>query len=103
MSNPKKRKSTPKPLWYFYVIRTMDNFLYAGVTTDVDRRYSQHASGVKGAKYLSAHKPAGIVMSKTIGTRSMAQKVEYRFKQLDKKQKELIVKNGTLDLDNFIA
>ena len=37
--------------WYLYLIRTADNKLYTGITTDVERRYQQHQSG-KGAKAL---------------------------------------------------
>ncbi len=37
--------------WYLYLIRTADNALYTGITTDVQRRYKQHQSG-KGAKAL---------------------------------------------------
>ncbi|CDL29320.1 FIG137864: putative endonuclease containing a URI domain [Escherichia coli ISC7] len=33
------------------MIRTADNKLYTGITTDVERRYQQHQSG-KGAKAL---------------------------------------------------
>ncbi|EDM2309692.1 GIY-YIG nuclease family protein, partial [Salmonella enterica] len=37
--------------WYLYLIRTADNALYTGITTDVARRYRQHQTG-KGAKAL---------------------------------------------------
>lgn len=37
--------------WFLYLIRTADNKLYTGITTDVERRYQQHQSG-KGAKAL---------------------------------------------------
>lgn len=37
--------------WFLYLIRTADNALYTGITTDVARRYQQHQSG-KGAKAL---------------------------------------------------
>ena len=38
-------------LWSLYLIRTADNRLYTGITTDVARRFMQHQSG-KGAKAL---------------------------------------------------
>ena len=31
--------------WHLYVIRTVDGCLYAGIATDVRRRYREHASG----------------------------------------------------------
>ena len=37
--------------WFLYLIRTADNRLYTGITTDVPRRFRQHQAG-KGAKAL---------------------------------------------------
>jgi putative endonuclease len=37
--------------WFLYLIRTADNRLYTGITTDVARRFCQHQDG-KGAKAL---------------------------------------------------
>ena len=86
--------------WYFYVIRTVDNSLYAGITTDVERRYQEHASGgAKAARFLRAHPPKALVFKRRIGSRSLALKVEYRFKQLTKQDKELIVRAGKMRVD----
>ena len=86
--------------WYLYVIRTGDGFLYAGITTDVSRRYREHASGgPKAARFLRAHPPEELVFKRRIGTRSLALKVEYRFKQLRKRDKEAIIRTGRLRFD----
>jgi putative endonuclease len=37
--------------WFLYLVRTEDDKLYTGITTDVERRFHQHQSG-KGAKAL---------------------------------------------------
>jgi len=37
--------------WFLYLVRTADNALYTGITTDVPRRFLQHQTG-KGAKAL---------------------------------------------------
>ena len=86
--------------WYFYVIRTVDNSLYAGITTDVERRYQEHAKGkAKAARYLRAHPPKALVFKRRIGSRSLALKVEYRFKQLTKMDKEVIISAGKMRVD----
>jgi putative endonuclease len=86
--------------WYLYVVRTVDKYLYAGVSTDVERRFAEHLrQGRKTARYLRAHKPRRLVFSQTIGDRSLALKVEYRFKQLTRAQKERIVRAGRLCFD----
>lgn len=47
--------------YYVYMIRCTDNSLYTGITTDVKRRFAEHASGgPKGAKYTKKHAPKEI-------------------------------------------
>jgi putative endonuclease len=78
--------------WYLYIVRTVDNFMYAGISTDVPRRFREHcAQGKKTAKYLLAHKPLSLAFSQALGDRSLALKVEYHFKELSKKDKDGIV------------
>ena len=87
-------------IWHLYVIRTVDQYLYAGVSTDVQRRFAEHlGQGRKCARYLRAHRPARLVFFQAIGSRSLALKVEYRFKQLTRAQKEGIVRAGRLCFD----
>ena len=86
--------------WHLYVIRTVDGSLYAGITTDVRRRYREHASGgPNAAKFLRANPPSELVFRRRIGSRSLALKVEYRFKRLAKRNKEAIIRMGTLRFD----
>ena len=87
-------------LWHLYIVRTIDNFLYAGISTDVQRRFKEHlAQGRKTAKYLFAHKPQSLAFSLPVGDRALASKVEYYFKQLSKKEKENIVASQKLVFD----
>ena len=86
--------------WHLYVIRTVDGCLYAGITTDVRRRYQEHATGSpKAARFLRAKPPKELVFKRRIGSRSLALKVEYRFKQLPKRDKEAVIRAGKLRLD----
>lgn len=81
--------------WSIYIIRCADNSLYTGITTDVNRRFSQHEKG-SGAKYLKTRRPFVLVFQQTVGDRSQASKLEYAVKQLPKAKKEQIV-TGELD------
>lgn len=86
--------------WYVYLVRTVDDRLYAGVTTDVARRYGEHeAQGAKAAKYLLAHRPAELAFCQEIGERSLALRVEYRLRRLSRRRKERIVERGELVFD----
>ncbi len=84
--------STSKTTWWVYIIRTVDGCLYSGVSTDVSRRFREHqAGGVRAAKYLKTHRPAALVFSLPVGSRSLAQKVEYHMKRLPRCRKDAII------------
>lgn len=87
--------------WYLYLIRTFDNRLYTGITTDVDRRFLQHQSG-KGAKALRGKGELKLAFSQLVGDRSTALRLEYRIKQLSKAQKEQLV-CGALAVEDLLA
>ncbi|MDF7681859.1 GIY-YIG nuclease family protein [Enterobacteriaceae bacterium ESL0689] len=76
--------------WFVYLIRTADNRLYTGITTDVARRFCQHQNG-KGAKALRGRGELQLVFSQKVGKHSRALQLEYRIKRLTKRQKECLV------------
>jgi putative endonuclease len=86
--------------WHLYVVRTIDGFLYAGITTDVRRRFGEHmAQGRRASGYLRAHKPLELAFTMAIGSRNLALKVEHHFKRLSKKAKERVVGAGSMTFD----
>mgnify|MGYP001793565936 CR=1 FL=1 len=80
--------------WSLYLIRTRQNTLYTGITTDVKRRLSEHQCSKQGAKYLRAKGPLQLVYSVELGSRSLASKAEYRLKRLSKAKKEAVVEKS---------
>ncbi len=87
-------------IWHLYIVRACNGALYAGITTNVRRRYQEHLSGSrKAAKFLRANPPKALVFKRRIGSCSLALKVEYRFKRLPKRDKESIVNVGRLRFD----
>jgi len=63
--------------WFLYLIRTADNRLYTGITTDVPRRFRQHQAG-KGAKALRGKGDLQLAFSHEVGEHSLALRLEYR-------------------------
>jgi putative endonuclease len=57
--------------WQVYIILCSDNSLYTGITTNMERRFRQHAEG-KGAKYFRGRQPVKIVLLESGHTRSSA-------------------------------
>ncbi|WP_459782012.1 GIY-YIG nuclease family protein [Photobacterium sp. R1] len=83
-------KRDPVPIWFVYLIRTRCNRLYCGVTTDVNRRFSEHQSGQKGARSLRGKGPLNLAWSIRIGDKRKAMQLEYKIKQLPKSVKEAL-------------
>lgn len=69
------------------MLECSDNSIYTGVTTDIDRRLSEHNNTNKGAKYTRTRRPVKLLKIFDFDTRQLACKEEYRIKQLTKKEK----------------
>jgi putative endonuclease len=72
--------------WKVYMILCSDGSLYTGITTDLERRFSEHAAGT-GAKYFRGRKPVEIAFSEGGHTRSSASRREYFLKTLSREAK----------------
>lgn len=73
--------------WTVYIIRCSDGSLYTGVTTDIERRFREHACLSKGAKYFNGRQPQEVVYSETGHTRSSACQREAAIKKLSRAEK----------------
>ncbi len=74
-----------------YMILCADKSLYTGITTDIERRFAEHAEGI-GARYTKSHLPKRIVYSEARHTHSSALIREAEIKKLTKVQKLLLCK-----------
>ena len=74
------------PIWHLYLIECTDGSYYAGISTDVARRFAQHLAG-DGARYTRSHPPVRLLGSAACGSRSAALKAELALKKLPKGQK----------------
>ena len=78
--------------WYVYIIRSANDSLYTGITTDIERRFQEHQGKTsKGAKALKGKGPLQLVWQLPATDRSQASKLEYSIKQLSKADKERLV------------
>lgn len=84
--------------WFLYVIETDGEKLYTGITTDVERRFDEHKSG-KGARFMRGRKHFQLRHQQVIGSRSLALKAEYAFKQLKRAQKLQWLEQGSIPFD----
>ena len=80
----------PVTNWFIYLVRTGAGSLYAGISTDPERRLRQHQSG-KGARALRGKGPLTLVWRQGVADKGEALRLEYRLKQQSKAFKERLV------------
>ena len=78
---------TDEKVWYLYVVRCSDQSLYAGITTDIERRVQEHNESPKGARYTRSRRPVVLITSWVYKDRSQASKAEYLFKKMSTRKK----------------
>lgn len=74
-------------MWYVYMIECQDGSLYTGVTTNIARRFQEHCSGRRGARYLRGRRLLGVVYLEKGHDRGSALRRERMLKRLEKKVK----------------
>jgi len=79
-------------MWYMYVVECNDASWYAGITTDLDRRVTEHNGSTKGAKYTKTRRPVQLIYSNKFNDRSAACKAEAAFKKLKRPEKKSYIK-----------
>lgn len=72
--------------YFAYFLRCADGSLYAGYTTDIERRVLEHNTGT-GAKYTSSKRPVELIYSEEFPSKSMAMKREAEFKSWKRAEK----------------
>lgn len=80
--------------WHVYIILCSDDTLYTGITTDLQRRFAQHASG-RGAKYFRGRKPVQVVYLESGHTHSSATTREAAIKNLARADKLSLISSET--------
>ncbi len=68
--------------WFVYLLWCADETLYTGITTDVERRVSEHNAGPPlGARYTRTRRPVRLVHVENAASRSAAAKRERAIKR----------------------
>ena len=85
--------SGTEPPWTLYLIECRcgndpagKTAYYTGITTDMQRRFSEHAAGT-GARYTRANPPLRIVATRQYPGRSAALKAEATLKKMPRQAK----------------
>ncbi len=80
--------------WEVYIVETSSGKLYTGITTDLDRRFTEHQTGNKGARFFHFSDAKSIVFRESHPNRSDATKREISIKKMTRKQKLELINRG---------
>ncbi len=72
--------------WVLYLLECNNGAYYAGITNNLEARFTAHVSG-KGARYTRANPPIKIIASKLYPDRSSASVAEAQLKKLPRHKK----------------
>ena len=79
-------------MYYVYLLRCAGGSLYAGITTDLGRRYREHrGEGGRGARFTRAHPPLGCAGAWIAPDRASASRLEAKLKKLGHREKEALL------------
>lgn len=80
-------------MYYVYMLRCEDNSIYTGIAKDLERRMDEHfLQDEKCAKYTKSHKAKKLEIAWKTENKSLASKLEYAIKKLNKTKKEELIK-----------
>lgn len=88
------------PSWFVYLLRCADGTLYAGITTDPDRRLTEHNAGT-GARYTRARRPVERVYLESAADRAAASRREIALKRLPRMAKLALI--AAADQESAVA
>jgi putative endonuclease len=83
--------------WVVYLVRCSDHSLYCGISSDIEKRLTEHNAG-KGAKYTRSRRPVELVGVSPEMSKSDALRLEHKIKRVaaDQKLAELIRPAGEM-------
>ena len=73
--------------YYVYLLECRGGRLYAGITTDMERRLAEHRGAKKAAKFTRANPPVKLLAVRQLSNRSAALKLEAALKKLRHSEK----------------
>jgi putative endonuclease len=90
---PTRESAAGAACWHLYVLRRADGALYTGISTDVERRITEHTrGGARAARSLRARGPLTLVYRARLGAHGTALRAERRIKALPRRDKEAILR-----------
>ncbi len=84
-------------VWEVYMVLSSSGKLYTGISNDVERRFEEHASGRRGARFFRTTEPVAVVYREICADRSAASQREYQIKQMSRQQKLAMIEKTSVN------
>jgi len=85
-------------MWQVYILKAANNYLYTGITNNLEKRLRQHKKG-RGSRFTRAFGADKLLYTENYSTRSAALKREIQIKKLSRREKLALIK--TIDRNGF--
>jgi putative endonuclease len=72
--------------WLVYVLKCRNNYLYIGLTNNIEKRLKEHERGT-GSKFVRSHLPFELIRTIPCKSPSEARSLEATLKRMDRKSK----------------
>jgi putative endonuclease len=72
--------------WCVYVLSCCNNYLYIGITNNLDKRLREHERGT-GSKFVRSRRPFELIKTISCKTAREARRLEYSLKKLKRGKK----------------
>ncbi|HUN56295.1 MAG TPA: GIY-YIG nuclease family protein [Smithella sp.] len=79
-------KKSIKGQWFVYILKCRNNYLYTGITNNLEKRLQEHGSG-RGSKFVRAWKPFEVVKTISCSDSREARQLEYKIKKMKRAKK----------------
>lgn len=83
---PSLAEASAPASWVLYLLECESGSYYAGITTDLERRFAEHVFGI-GARYTRANPPRRVIAVREFPDRASASRAEAALKKLPRSQK----------------
>ncbi len=83
----KKEPGDQSNKWVVYMVRASNGKLYTGITTDIRRRFREHATNPRGARFFRTSQPEAVVYIEPMPDRSQATRREMVIKKMTRSRK----------------
>jgi len=84
-------------LYYIYIIKCSGDRFYTGYTSDPEKRFNEHKTGKRGAKFTRGFRPVSLEsLWEITGTKGNAMRVEAYIKSLKKIEKIQLIESPSV-------